>query len=469
MISAAAHALDRPILEVARALRTRALSPVALTEAALDRIQRLGPSLNCFITVTPEVALSEARAAEGEIRQGHYRSVIHGIPYGLKDNIDTKGIRTTWGARPYADRVPDRDATVVKRLRDAGAVLLGKLSMLELAGGLGVTWAQSSLNGACRNPWDLTRSAGSSSSGSAAAVAAGLVGFALGTETLGSLMNPAAFCGVTAFRPTFGVIPRDGVLPFAFTLDKVGPVCRTAADCAAVAAILGDVDSLDPASVPAPRALAHLNHRLPPGVRAAVLPIPPSPKVPDGIRACYANALDTFRAAGVALEEATLPALPWQAVTNVILTAESEVAFEELLRSGRWRELSDPAHQHRARWRGLEGRPSDYVKAMAIRAELQRQMAEFFKRYDFILNANSPWLPPRIEEPFTDAYDEDPMSFIGNLLGLPAVSVPMGFVGPGKLPVALEIAGRPMADATVATAAAVFQSKTTWHEERPPV
>ncbi|HEX9291722.1 MAG TPA: amidase, partial [Anaeromyxobacteraceae bacterium] len=209
--------------ELGRRLRARELSPVALAEACLERISRVAPKLWCFVNPTPQRALEEARGAEAELARGRWRGPLHGIPYGLKDLVDTKGLATTFGARPYATRVPDRDATVQARLREAGAVLLGKLSMIELAGGLGYHWADAALNGACRTPWDLSRWAGGSSSGAASAVAGGLVSFAIGSETWGSITCPAAFCGVTGLRPTYGVVSRHGAMPVSWTLDKLGP------------------------------------------------------------------------------------------------------------------------------------------------------------------------------------------------------------------------------------------------------
>jgi aspartyl-tRNA(Asn)/glutamyl-tRNA(Gln) amidotransferase subunit A len=467
-VSDAARLLDGSLAEIAGAIEAGTVSPVALAEAALERAARTGAALNCFVTVTSEVALAEARKAEAELRQGHRRGPLHGIPYGLKDNIDTAGIRTTWGARPYADRVPDRDADVVHRLRAAGAVLVGKLSLLELAAGLGATWAHASINGACRNPWDPARWSGGSSSGSAAAVGARILPFSLGTETLGSLLNPAAFCGVSAFRPTYGTVSREGVLPFAFSFDKVGAMCRTARDCATVLSAIADPGQAHVAAAAA---------RPPPGRdrprpgarrRAAVLHLPSDGAVPPEVEPRYSDALGVLLAAGFELEPATLPQLPWHEVASVLLAGESEVAFEDLIRSGRTRELSDPSHAHRGGRYALEGRPSDYVKAMAIRGQMQREMTAFFRKYDLIVSANSPWIPPHIDETFLFAFGEDEMSFVGNLLGLPAASVPMGFVPPGKLPVALEIAGPPYRDAEVLEAAALFQSRTRWHLERPP-
>lgn len=460
----AAAALDLPLLECARLVHSGAVSPVALAEVALERAAGRGARLNCFVTVTPEVARQEARRAEREIRSGRYLGPLHGIPYGLKDNIDTAGIRTTWGARPYADRVPERDATVVERLRRAGAVLVGKLTLTEMAGGFSPRWAHASLKGACKNPWDPTRSAGGSSSGPAAAVAARLVGFALGTETMGSLMHPAALCGVTALRPTYGLVPKAGVLPFAHTLDKVGPLCRTAADCAAVVHALAGEDPLDPTSVPRP---ADLGHRVDPGqaagLRVAVLELPTSFPVPDAVPVFYDEALEVLKRAGMRLEPAELPDLPWREVADLVMVAEAEVSFDDLLRSGRAAQLVEfhPLPE-------LGGRPADYVRAMVVRAEMQHQMRSFFDRYDLIASANNPIVPLPLDQP-VPAYGADTLRAAANLAGLPAVALPMGFLASPRLPVGLAITGPPLGDSAVLAAAALYQSRTGWHLERPAV
>jgi aspartyl-tRNA(Asn)/glutamyl-tRNA(Gln) amidotransferase subunit A len=457
----AAEALDGSLLDCAALVASRAVSPVDLTEEALRRAAQVGARLNCFVTVTPEVAMEQARTAEAELRQGRHRGRLHGIPYGLKDNFDTGGIPTTWGARPYADRIPSHDGTMAARLRQAGAVLVGKLSMTEMAGGFSPRFAQAALNGACRNPWDLSRSPGGSSSGPASAVAARIVSFALGTESLGSLLQPAAMCGVTAFRPTYGVLSRHGVLPFAFTLDKVGPMCRTALDCAAVTTALGGIDPEDPSSISLPPGLDGVRALRVAGLRAAVLDLPTSFPIPPEIEVFYSEALEVMAGLGLRLEPAQLPEFPWPEVAEVIGMAESEIAFEELIRSHRTNELADPN-----RLPEMEGRPSDYVRAMAIRSEMQRQMNEFFSRYDLILSANNPVLPHLLSEP-KPAYGADVLRSAGNLLGLPAAAVPMGFVQPGKLPCGLAITGRLLQDATVLGVAAAFQARTLWHAERP--
>lgn len=456
--------LDRPLLEIAARIADRTVSPVGLLEATLERIERLGPVLNCFVTVTAEAARAQAEEAERELRAGRRRGPLHGLPFGLKDNIDTRGIRTTWGARPYKDRIADRDATAYVRLREAGAVLVGKLSLTELA--MGTTSAHSAVNGACRNPWDPTRWAGGSSSGPASAVAAGLVAFALGTDTMGSLLNPAAFCGTSAFRPTYGMISRYGVLPFAFTLDKVGPMCRSAADCAAVMrAVVGD-DPLDPSDIDRPPDFGGVHPRAARGLRALAVELPPDYPVIPEIRVAYDEALRALAAAGIRLETGgRVPDLPWVEVANVIVAAESEVAFEELIRAGRTGELDDPLHHGRP-WAHLDGRPSDYVKAMAIRAEMEHTMDMAMRDYDLMVYPNTPILPPPVDEPLPQE-GGDLMRFVGNLAGLPAAAIPMGHVGPQRLPIGLVVLGRAGEDVKVLSAAALLQSVTRAHLERP--
>jgi aspartyl-tRNA(Asn)/glutamyl-tRNA(Gln) amidotransferase subunit A len=227
------------------AIRTRKLSPVELTEAYLKRLETIGPKLNAVVTVTRDLALAQAKAAEKEISAGKYRGPLHGIPYGAKDTLATRGIPTTWGTAPYRNQVFDYDATVIARLREAGAVLLAKLAMLETVGGFGFNSADASFTGPVRTPWNLNRWAGGSSSGPGAATAAGLVAFAIGSETGGSILNPSTFCGLAGIRPTYGRVSRHGAVALCWTLDKVGPMCRSADDCGLVLSAIAGYDRLD--------------------------------------------------------------------------------------------------------------------------------------------------------------------------------------------------------------------------------
>ncbi|PYS98629.1 MAG: amidase, partial [Acidobacteria bacterium] len=218
--------LFAPVNELAAQIRTRRVSPVELTEGYLHRLETTGKRLNAVVTVMRDAALREARQAEAEIKRGRYRGPLHGIPYGVKDLIATRDAPTTWGAAPYKDQHFDYDATVVTRLREAGAVLLGKLAMIELAGGMGYNQADASWTGACRTPWNTGFWSGGSSSGPGAATASACVAFAIGSETSGSIITPSAYCGLSGLRPTYGAISRHGAMALCWTLDKLGPMCR---------------------------------------------------------------------------------------------------------------------------------------------------------------------------------------------------------------------------------------------------
>jgi aspartyl-tRNA(Asn)/glutamyl-tRNA(Gln) amidotransferase subunit A len=455
------------VAALARRVRARELSPVELTEAALARIEALAPRLGCFVTVTAERARADARAAEAELAAGRWRGPLHGIPYGLKDLVDTRGIRTTFGARPYAERVPEADATVAARLAEAGAVLVGKLSMIELAGGLGYHTGEAALNGPCRTPWDLARWAGGSSSGSGSAVAAGLVPFAIGSETWGSITCPAAFCGVTGYRPTYGVLSRHGAMALSFTLDKLGPLARSAEDCALVAAAIAGEDPRDPSSLPAPAGLERVRPELPKGMRIAVLELPREPAPAPGAAEAYEAAQRVLHDAGALLEPAALPDLPYDALATLFVQAEAESAFEELIRSGRTRELADRSHQARTPADyGAKASAADYVRAMRVRREVQRALGAFFERHDLVLAPNLPFAPPRVEETFDALFDHpDPLGAGGNVAGLPAVALPMGFSG--GLPLSMQLVGPALEDARVLAAAAAFQARTAHHRRRP--
>ncbi|HEV7910675.1 MAG TPA: amidase, partial [Methylocella sp.] len=239
-----------PLSELAKRIETKKLSPVELTRIYLDRSTKLGPRFNAYAHLTPEIALAQAEAAEKEIQHGHYRGPLHGIPYAAKDLLAVKGVPTTWGAKPYADQVFQYDATVIEHLNRVGAILIGKAAMIELAGGMGYRFASASLQGAAKNPWDMKCWTCGSSSGSGAIVAAGLAAFAIGTETWGSIICPAAFCGVSGLRPTYGRVSRYGAMALAPSMDKIGPLARTAEDCARVFAAIAGHDPKDRSTVP---------------------------------------------------------------------------------------------------------------------------------------------------------------------------------------------------------------------------
>src|SRR6266567_234556 len=242
-----------PVSELAKRIESKKLSPVDLTQAFLDRSEKLGPRFNAYARLTADIALEQAKAAEKEIQHGHYRGPLHGIPYAAKDLLAVKGLPTTWGAKPYANQVFNYDATVIEHLKRVGAVMIGKAAMIELAGGMGYRFASASLQGETKNPWDTTCWTCGSSSGSGAIVAAGLAAFAIGTETWGSIICPSAFCGVSGLRPTYGRVSRYGAMALAPSMDKIGPMARSAEDCARIFAAIAGHDPKDRGTLPIDR------------------------------------------------------------------------------------------------------------------------------------------------------------------------------------------------------------------------
>src|SRR5262245_54386059 len=325
-------------------LRQRKISPLALTEAYLDRLQKLGPRLNALVTVTRELALREARAADEEIVAGRIPGPLHGIPYGLKELAATRGIPTTWGAEPYRKQVFDFDATVVSKLREAGAILVAKLAMVELAGCFGYSNADASFSGPCRNPWNTDYWAGGSSSGPGAAVAAALVPVAIGSETSGSIITPAAFSGVSGLRPTYGRVSRHGAMALSWTLDKLGPMCRTAEDCGLVLAAISGKDDADPSCVDRPYTFPEAEPPRSPFKLATLKGAGEDiqPEVAGNYEASLALLRDF-----ATLEEIELPDLPYNLVPDVIISCEAAAAFEELVTSGKIWEMTAPED----RWR----------------------------------------------------------------------------------------------------------------------
>jgi len=456
-----------PVAELGPQIRARRLSPVELTEAFLARIRRLAPGLNAFETVTADLSRAQARAAEDEVNHGRYRGPLHGIPYGAKDLFATAGIRTTWGAAPCRDQVFHHDATVVRRLREAGAVLLGKLAMVEFAGGLGYRFANASVSGPGRNPWNRERWAGGSSSGSGAAVAAGLVSFALGTETWGSILCPAAFCGVTGLRPTYGRVSRAGAMVCAWTYDKVGPLARSAEDCRIILKAIAGPDPDDPSASTRPVPLDRVP-RPPSRLRAALVQPDWSKHGEPEARAAFDRAVAELRAAGLGIEDAALPALPASEVAGVIITAEALSTFERFYRDGSVWRLSDAYAPHQPEInRGLTG--ADLVKAWRIRRVLQERMADFFAEYDVILSPNFLSVAPRITDDLIRALPyPDPLGAIGNTCGLPSIALPCGF-GKGRMPLGFQLVGSPWDEATVLALGQLYQRRTSHHRERPPL
>lgn len=454
------------VRELGQRIRSRKLSPVELTESYLERSERIGAKLNAYAVVTRDLAIREARQAEGEIRAGKYRGPLHGIPYAAKDLLAVRGYPTTWGARPFADQKFDYDATVIKKLRAAGAILIGKAAMIELAGGMGYRFASASITGAAKNPWDQTCWTCGSSSGSGAIASSALAAFAIGTETWGSIVCPSAFCGVSGLRPTYGRVSRRGAMALSFSMDKIGVMGRTADDCGLVLAQISGHDPQDPASL----SDAAFNYNAAPAAKPLRIGWLTNAwkKVPADIESVVNASVNVLKKNGAVIEDTKLPEGPWEAAAGTVISVEGAAAFESLIESGRVAELNDPLGKVAA-YVNQQIPASDYVRAVRIRAVLQKKIDELFERFDVIAAASLPvTASPLTANLETDLDFSDPLGGIGNFCGLPAVSVPCGFDS-RKLPVGIQFVGRPLDEQRVIAAARLLQQHTDWHRKRPPI
>jgi aspartyl-tRNA(Asn)/glutamyl-tRNA(Gln) amidotransferase subunit A len=437
--------------QAANDLKRRAISPVDLTKMSLARIERLNPRLNAFITVTADEALDQAREAEREIRAGRYRGPLHGIPVAIKDLYDTAGVRTTCGSEQYANRVPTEDAAAVARLKSAGAVLVGKTNMDEFAYNF---TSETSFYGAARNPWDLARTPGGSSGGSAIAVAAGLCYAALGSDTGGSIRLPAALCGVTGLKPTYGLIDLRGVVPLAWSLDHAGPFCRTARDAALVLNAL-----TEPVKAP-PQNTKSLRLGIPGGFWFEQLD---------------ARVSETFAAAAHHLSNLTagvrklpplplamssrLPDLPAAFIT--IIEAEAYTFHKSLLEK-------NPTRYNPATRRSIENgariTAAAYIEARREMDRLRASSDDLFKEADLLLTPTSPGPAFKLGDPAGLIFLRNTAPW--NLYGLPAISIPCGFTQEG-LPLGLQITAPTGRDHLVLALAEAYQQSTNWHTRHP--
>jgi aspartyl-tRNA(Asn)/glutamyl-tRNA(Gln) amidotransferase subunit A len=463
------------VAELAAQIRARKLSPVELTEAYLQRLETVGKRLNAVAYVMRETALREARAAEDEIKRGRYRGPLHGIPYGVKDLCATREAPTTWGATPYKNQRFDYDATVVTRLREAGAILIAKLAMIELAGGMGYNQADASWTGACRTPWNTNFWSGGSSSGPGAATASACVAFSIGSETSGSIITPSAFCGVSGLRPTYGAVSRHGAMALSWTLDKLGPMCRSAEDCRIVLSAIAGRDPLDPTSRASERlprytkdARPASTQRLAKKLRIGVMKNSYE-KAQDEVRKNFLASLDVLRRFADVQMDVELPQFPYGPSVGTIVDAEGASAFRELIESGRVSELASP-----------EGRVGgyaaslvtavDYLHAMRMRAPMRRAWGEMFKKIDVLAAPSRATVSYPVDKTFDKAYPGiGASSPIGaaNLVGVPAVSVPNG-LGQNGLPTGLQLVGPAWGEAELIDLASAYQSATDFHKKRPP-
>lgn len=460
-----------PVTALAVMIETKRITSTELTEIYLDRLKRHGDTLKCVVTLTEELARKQAADADAEIKAGKYRGPLHGIPWGAKDLLATRGIKTTWGAAPYKDQVIDLDATVVERLRDAGGVLVAKLSMGALAQG-GV-W----FGGSTRNPWNTERSSSGSSAGPGAATAAGLVAFAIGTETLGSIISPSVTNGVTGLRPTYGRVSRHGAMALSWTMDKIGPMCRSVEDCVLVLNAIYGSDGKDDTCTDAP---FEWNTISAPSGGGAGKPAPPLASLRIGYiqkefeggggfgggggtpseaqraagearRAMYAEALEVFRKAGAKLEPMAMPDLPNQAI-GFVLSAEAAAAFDDLTRNKE--QLASLTGQSAGDWpntfRSARFIPAvEYIRAMRARRLLMQEMDKLMAQYDVFLSP----------APGSSSLQ------VTNLTGHPAIALKSGFID--NMPQAIMVTGRLYDEATVCRVALAYEQATEWHRKHP--
>lgn len=461
------------IRELNAMLRAREISAVELARAFGERLEALGRRYNALALPLTEAAIRKAKAVDAEIKRGRLRGPLQGVPYGAKDLLAVAGQPTTWGAQPYAAQVFDYDATVIKKLESAGAPLVGKLAMVELAGGPGYRYAAASLTGPGLNPWDRTRWSGGSSSGSAIAVAAGLVPFAIGSETSGSILTPAAFCGVTALRPTYGLVSRYGAMPLSWTLDKLGPFCRSAEDCGLVLAAIAGGERRDPGSAGKSFYYTPQYARKLSELRVGYAPGDFSDWAEEDTRAAFAQALEVMRSLGVKLVETKLPDFPYGPMIGTIIAADAASVFEPLIASGKVDELADQK-QIAGLKAGLEIPAHVYLKAMRIRRVAMQEIFKLFTDLDVLLAPSRLGVAPKVSEPL-DRRPERPapqnpgltaLIPAGNLAGMPALALPCGFAA--NLPVGLQLAGLPYSENTLLAIGKEFQSRTEWHKRRPP-
>jgi Asp-tRNA(Asn)/Glu-tRNA(Gln) amidotransferase A subunit family amidase len=429
-------------------IRTRQISSVELTGIYIKRIKQYNDTLLCCVTLTEELALRQAAKADKEIAEGRYRGPLHGIPYGIKDLFAVPGYKTTWGAGPYEMQVIDETATVVKKLEEAGAVLVAKLSMGALA--MGDLW----FGGRTRNPWNTKLGSSGSSAGSASAASAGLVAFAIGTETVGSIVSPSRQCGVTGLRPTFGRVSRYGAMTLSWTMDKVGPICRSAEDCAIIFNIIRGEDPKDLSAVDRP-------FNFNPGISLNVLKGGYFKGAFDttydnrySVRQNDLDVLSMFNKMGVELKPVDLffRDIPVNAL-NLILNAEAAAAFDDLTRSNRDSLLTN---QGKGAWpnifRSARFIPAvEYIQANRYRYLLAQQMEKVMKEFDFVI---------------TPIYGGN-ILLITNLTGHPCVTVPNGFTREG-IPTSISFIGNLYDEATILAVAHFFQKATGFNKMHPP-
>ena len=459
--------------QLSRLIETKEVSPVEATEAYLDRIEAVDPKLNSYITVTGEQALEAARKAEHEIATSQHRGPLHGVPMAVKDQFNTAGIRTTGGSSILKDNIPDEDATVITNLKKAGAVMLGKLNMSEFA----MAEIYNHPYGTPRNPWDLERNPGTSSSGSGAATAASLCATSLGEDTGGSIRGPANFSGLVGLRPSHGRVSRHGVLGGSWSMDTVGPISRSVEDAAITIQAIAGYDPKDRYSwnVPVPDYRQALTGDIQ-GIKLGVVQERmDSPNLDPEVRDTVAKAISALGELGASSQDVAIPLAPKAgALTMSILSVEWSNLHRPLFEPN----IDELDHNNKIRFLTGSVIPAQfYYKAQKIRAVLRQQILDALEQVDVLVLPTGPVTAPPVESvPGVQSKEHaltglaGRISFTGpfNLAGTPALSVPCGFSSSG-MPMGLQIVGRPFAEETVLRVAHAYEQTTEWHNRRAPV
>jgi len=453
------------VRELGSLLRSGEITALGLARYFLDRLEEVGRPLNAVAAITRDRALEEAALADAELARGLDRGPLHGIPYGLKDIIAAPGAPTTWGAAPFRDQVLGYESAVGERLRNAGAVLLGKLATVELAGGMGYDHPDSSLTGPALNPWDTSTWTGGSSSGPAAATAAGAVPFSIGSDTGGSIVMPAAWTGITGLRPTYGRVSRFGAMALAWSFDRLGPMCRNADDCGLVLEAMAGLDPRDPSSLAEPyrysgRAARRDHFRV--GVVTGSFD-----GVQDEVWANFESAVARLAGLGT-VEEVELPDFPYAEVAEVIMAAEISAAFDEFLDSGRAAELR--ATKARVQRLAAEALPArDYIRAQRIRRHIVAALDELARPFDALVAPMLGTVATPADESFAGllgiAYPQR-VNLASVTTGMPAVSVPSGR-GRSGLPTAVQLLGARLAENALLDLACALEAATGWAAQHP--
>jgi aspartyl-tRNA(Asn)/glutamyl-tRNA(Gln) amidotransferase subunit A len=462
------------IPELNRLLVSREISAVELTRAVANRLETLGPRYNALALLLEPEAIRAAKEVDGDFKRERTRGPLQGIPYGAKDLLSYAGQPTTWGAKPFASQVFDHSAAVIGKLSEVGSVLVGKLSTVELAGGGGYRYATASLQGPGLNPWDRTRWSGGSSSGPAAAVAAGLVPFAIGSETSGSIVTPASYCGVTALRPTYGLVSRYGAMALSWTLDKLGPFARSAEDCGLILHTIAGKDVKDPGSARKSFYYTPQYARPLSDLRAGFAPVDFAEWVDPPARPAFNTALAVLKDSGLQLTETKIPDFPYGPVISAIIGSEEASVFETLIRSGQVDQLSDP-EQIAGLKANLDIPATSYLKAMRIRRLIQEEFRQLFGNVDVLISPGRLTTATPVNQSLDQDYRPNPVPQdpgmtdlipASNLAGLPALVLPCGFAE--GLPVALQLVGPPFSENTLLAIGRAFQERTDWNKRRPP-